>query len=132
MFAIEYGPDSGILTLRDSFYFTIVTFSTVGYGDMSPVTSEGMVAVVAIIMISFIFLPVQVNKLSSAMTIHNKIYEFSQMLRIKETDPHVIVSGNLGSSHAFETFVVELLKRGGSVKQVGARSRLRAAVRYTQ
>jgi len=43
-------PDSAVKTLFDAFYWSIVTISTVGYGDVAPITQEGrMVAIVVII-----------------------------------------------------------------------------------
>ena len=43
-------PDSAIKTLFDAFYWSIVTISTVGYGDVTPITQEGrMVAMIVII-----------------------------------------------------------------------------------
>ena len=42
-------PHSGVTTLFDAVYWTVVTLSTVGYGDITPVTDEGrMVAMVII------------------------------------------------------------------------------------
>jgi len=43
-------PNSPINTLFDAFYWSIVTISTVGYGDVTPITQEGQsVAVLVII-----------------------------------------------------------------------------------
>lgn len=48
------------LTLFESFYFTIVTFSTVGYGDISPDIWLGQLFMVLMICIAFAFIPRQV------------------------------------------------------------------------
>ncbi len=39
--SVETAPDSNIKTAEDAIWWTIVTITTVGYGDKYPVTSEG-------------------------------------------------------------------------------------------
>lgn len=38
---VETAPDSNIKTAEDAVWWSIVTITTVGYGDRFPVTSEG-------------------------------------------------------------------------------------------
>ena len=52
MLALEEGaPDANILTASDALWYTIVTISTVGYGDQYPVTTQGRVLGAVIIVI---------------------------------------------------------------------------------
>ena len=59
LYVVEYGVNPNIKSFLDALYWALVTVSTVGYGDISPVTDVGkMVAMVGIIfgiaMISFV------------------------------------------------------------------------------
>ena len=49
------------LNLFDSLYFCIVTFSTVGFGDVTPETWSSKLFVVAMICVALVVLPIQVN-----------------------------------------------------------------------
>jgi voltage-gated potassium channel len=56
---LEYGINTSIESYLDAIYWALITTSTVGYGDISPVTSEGkilsmVVIVFGIAMISFV------------------------------------------------------------------------------
>ena len=52
MLALEQkAPDANIVTASDALWYTIVTISTVGYGDQFPVTNEGRVLGAVIIVI---------------------------------------------------------------------------------
>ncbi len=42
-------PDSPVNTLFDALYWAIVTISTVGYGDVTPITHEGRIVAMAVI-----------------------------------------------------------------------------------
>lgn len=50
------------LNLFDSLYFCIVTFSTVGFGDVTPETWSSKLFVVAMICVALVVLPIQVNR----------------------------------------------------------------------
>ena len=49
------------LTMFESFYFVIVTFSTVGYGDISPDIWLGQLFMILMICIAIAFIPRQVS-----------------------------------------------------------------------
>ncbi|HUW58829.1 MAG TPA: NAD-binding protein [Planctomycetota bacterium] len=60
LFALSYGTVgtylmraqfNGIETWTDSFYFTFVTYSTLGYGDMLPVTDDAKIFVISMIVV---------------------------------------------------------------------------------
>lgn len=51
------------LTLFDSLYFCVVTFSTVGFGDVTPQIWPSQLLVVIMIFVALIVLPIQVGKL---------------------------------------------------------------------
>lgn len=55
--ALQENCDSGFDDFGNTVYFIFVTLSTVGYGDMSPKTGMGKVAIVFIIMGSISYLP---------------------------------------------------------------------------
>jgi voltage-gated potassium channel len=55
--------NSTIRTFGESFYFTVTTLSTVGFGDFTPITRMGMFFTTLMIMVGAIIIPWQVGKL---------------------------------------------------------------------
>lgn len=61
------------LSLTDAFYFTITTISTVGYGDVHPITSSGKIMAILIIILGVgAFLGVIANSLEIMLNIREK------------------------------------------------------------
>ncbi len=86
------GPED----LADSFWYSIVTLSTVGYGDRYPVTTEGKIASFFLIVFTFTFLGAMIGSVTDAF---NEARE-REVLGMEGTDfkDHVVICGwtNIG------------------------------------
>lgn len=58
MYMVEFGANPGITSIPDAIYWSIVTVTTVGYGDVVPVTTAGRVLASCIMMTGFAVLAV--------------------------------------------------------------------------
>jgi voltage-gated potassium channel len=65
IFAVERGENKSITTLGDAFWWAIVTTTTVGYGDVSPVTTEGRLIAVALMALGIGFIGVLTATITS-------------------------------------------------------------------
>lgn len=64
IFYVENGlPDSNINTFFDAVYYSIVTLTTVGFGDITPVSGYGRLITILIILSGITFIPWQVRNL---------------------------------------------------------------------
>lgn len=61
-------PDSPINTLYDSLYWSVVTISTVGYGDVTPITDEGRFVAMLVIVAGIAVLAFTTSIVVSAFT----------------------------------------------------------------
>lgn len=51
IYSVEGGPDGHIHSIGDGIWWAIVTATTVGYGDISPVTTEGRIIATALMLL---------------------------------------------------------------------------------
>jgi len=58
IFAVEHGENKSITSIGDAFWWAIVTATTVGYGDVSPVTTEGRLIAIALMVVGIGFIGV--------------------------------------------------------------------------
>ena len=65
-FTFEAGQNPDITTFDDAVYFSLVTVTTVGFGDITPVTKTGQVIVMFIILAGIFSIPVYMSTLLQA------------------------------------------------------------------
>jgi hypothetical protein len=89
-------------------YFTVVTLSTVGYGDIVPYSQEGRVCVIFLIVIVIVLIPKQTNELIRLMGMQSPyaraVYKYNTEI------PHIIVTGQVEVS-ALNFFCHELVNK---------------------
>jgi len=62
-YSVEHRANPAVNTFGDAFYYTVVTLSTVGFGDILPVTTAGRWVTVATILAGVIVIPWQASKI---------------------------------------------------------------------
>jgi len=96
---VEDLSDGLDIDFHEYVYFIVVTFTTVGYGDISPITIEGKMVMTLIILVGFFLVPWQIGKFMSIITERDKFGgTYSRSLTVK----HVVVTGDVEESNTFE------------------------------
>ena len=62
-YSVEHAANPDVATFGDAFYYAVVTLSTVGFGDVLPVTAAGRWVTVAAILAAIIVIPRQASKI---------------------------------------------------------------------
>ena len=83
---------SGIKSLFNSFWFTIVTITTVGYGDMSPLSAPGKIAAVVIMAIGVLYMGVLTGNITSWLVERNR-RRVHGLVPVKKKEGHFIILG---------------------------------------
>jgi len=58
IFTVEHGANPNITGIGDAFWWAIVTVTTVGYGDVSPMTVEGRLIAIVLMIVGIGFIGV--------------------------------------------------------------------------
>ncbi|XP_048780115.2 potassium channel subfamily T member 2-like isoform X2 [Ostrea edulis] len=94
------------LTLFESLYFTIVTFSTVGYGDISPDIWLGQLFMVLMICVAIAFIPRQIEGIGS-LWVERKKSGGEYNSRQARKNHHVVVCAQNLTGDAIMDFLTE-------------------------
>jgi voltage-gated potassium channel len=62
-FHVENGINAGVKTFGDAFYFTVVALTTVGFGDITPMSEGGRWVTVFMILSGIVLIPWQVSRI---------------------------------------------------------------------
>jgi len=63
LFTFEREANASVNTFDDAIYLAVVTMTTVGYGDIVPVTREGRLLIVGVIIVSIFLIPIYLSSL---------------------------------------------------------------------
>jgi voltage-gated potassium channel len=99
MYVIE-GEQSGFTSIPRGVYWAIVTLTTVGYGDISPMTSAGQ-ALAAIVMImgyAIIAVPTGIVSVELSQAMHRKTKHFCRVCEAEEHDEDANYCKHCGAS----------------------------------
>ena len=89
------------MSFHDAMYFSFVTFSTVGYGDIAPRGTQGRILTLTMIGCVWTVLPAELTKFSRLLDLRSK---YSGSYKPKSTN-HIIISCNVGSVQSVADFL---------------------------
>jgi voltage-gated potassium channel len=87
------GEFSGIESWADAVYFTFVTFSTVGYGDLLPQTTNARIFTMSMILIGLSAFATAITVVLGPLLEERMKGVFSVMSKFQKTVDHVVVCG---------------------------------------
>ena len=69
---VEGGVNEKVNSFGDAFYFTVVALTTVGFGDISPVSEAGRWVTVLMILSGIILIPWQLSRIAKEWVLSKK------------------------------------------------------------
>ena len=83
IFGVEHGHNANITSLGDAFWWAIVTATTVGYGDVSPMTTEGRLIAVVLMLVGIGFISILTATVASFFFDQDKREEGQDFARLE-------------------------------------------------
>lgn len=72
-YTVEHGVNPEIGNFGDAFYFTVVALTTVGFGDITPMTEAGRLVTVSSILAGIVLIPWQASRIIREWTNQGKV-----------------------------------------------------------
>ncbi len=86
-YSVEYRANPAVNNFGDAFYYTVVTLTTVGFGDILPVTWMGRWVTVAGVLAAIILVPWQAGKIVREWTRRGKVNVTCPQCGLSSHDP---------------------------------------------
>lgn len=80
------------LSYIDLLYYVVVSISTLGYGDIAPVSTNGKFFIAFIIMLTFIVVPIRISRISKIVSSHT---DYSSSYTEAKQHPHIVITGHI-------------------------------------
>jgi voltage-gated potassium channel len=84
IFAFEHGQNARIETFGDAVWWAVVTATTVGYGDVSPVTSEGRTIAICLMLLGIGFVGIFTATISNLFFDQGRLNVDERLARIEQ------------------------------------------------
>ncbi|KAJ3116213.1 hypothetical protein HDU96_010157 [Phlyctochytrium bullatum] len=119
--------DATLTTWHDSLYYIMVTFSTIGFGDLTPSTVPSRVVVMFLIIIVIVYVPYQTSRIVDIFS-STSMYQRARH-RGSDTRPHVILAG-MGKGQVGHAVLIDFCREfmAASAASAGAGSASGAGV----
>jgi hypothetical protein len=103
-----------IISFFDTFYFIIITLSTIGYGDVVLRNNYAKAAIIFFIIAAVVIIPMRLSELQTLLSLTNP---YAKPYNPQNNESHVIVTGYTSDKKKLENFLKEFFHPDRSEKE---------------